>query len=147
MEEEEEVVAGAVVQTPCPDKPGGKATGNVTDAEHTTLLAGADATDVELTNYLTEEGEATVAEIEEGEGTVVTAIGVIEVTEVTEVTEETEEGEVMVKAEATEALQHSSQETGTALTAVPTTLQAVKHAINAMLPSNHACQRLFLQVG
>ena len=115
--EEEEEGMGV---TACLARLGDKGIGSVTDAELTTLPAEADATHAGQTNYLR---GVTAAETE-----VVTEVMVVMATE-----------EVVVVVVVTEAPQPSSPATGTAQIAVLTTLPAVKHATNAMLPSKCMC--------
>ena len=127
-------VAVAVVVLAVPDKPGVKVTGNVTDAELTTLPPGAAATHVEQTKPLKEvTGDLT------GDQTGVTAIvgvtvgvivGVIVGVMGTAVVVEEEE-------EATEEPLPLNREIGTALIAVPTTLQVELHVTSVVPQSEH----------
>ena len=103
---------------------GARVTGNVTDAELTTLPLGADAMHVEQTKPLKE-----VTEVQ---------IGVMATAEV--------EVMVIVEAEVTEEPLLSSLGIGTAQTAVPTILQADKHAINAVAKSERCLMQLFCQI-
>ena len=123
-----------MVVTACPGRHGDRVTGNVTDAELIILPAGADAMHVDLTNY---QRGATAAGTEVATE-VATEVTVVMVTEEVVV--------VVVVVVVTEAHQHSSLETGTAQTAKPITLPAVKHATNAMLPSECACHNCFCRL-
>lgn len=125
-----EVVVATVVIA-CLVKHGGKAIGNVKDAEHTTLPAEADAMVVVMTKL--QRGVTAVGtEVTVGEEVMV--IGVTEAA--------TEEAAVAM----TEARPNSNQEIGTAQTAAPITSPAVKPAINATLQSK-CMSPLLLQVG
>jgi len=115
--------------TACLGRLGDKGTGNATDAELTTLLAEADAMHAGQTNYL------------KGVTAVETEVVTEAVTEVM-VVMATEEVAAVVVVVVTEAPQLSSPATGIAQIAVLTTLPAVKHAINAMLPSKCMCQHV-----
>lgn len=106
-----------------PDSLGARATGNVTDAELTTLPRGDGAMHVEQTkplNGATGIGETGVmATVGVGVMGIVAWVG------------------VEVEVEATEELLHSSLGTGIAQSAPPTILQADKHATSAVLTSEH----------
>ncbi len=120
-------VVVVVVVTADLDRLGVKAIGNVTDAELTILLAEADAMLVDQTRH---QKGVTAAE---------TGVTVVEVVAAT-VIEEAVIEEAVIEAETTgveeeEERQLSSLATGTAQTAAHTTLQAVKPATSAMLPS------------
>lgn len=122
-----------------PGRLGAKATGSATDADLTTLPAEGGVMHVGPTRHLK---GVTAAEI--GATVVVVVVEVATVTEVAEGMTEVTTGVVEVVVE--EGHLPSSLATGTAQTAVRTTLQAVKPATSAMRPSNkrthmkHACQ-------
>lgn len=119
------VVEGMVeVQAQGPDNRGVKATGNVIDAEPTTLLPGAAAMHVEWTKPLNGATEI-------GETGVMVTVGAAEVEVVMVIVV------VVVVEGATEELLHSSPETGIAQTAAPTILQADKHATSVVLTNEH----------
>ena len=129
----------ALVVTACPGKHGDRVTGSVTDAELIILPAEADAMHVDLTNYQRGATAAGTEVATEVATEVETEVTVVMVTEEVVVV-------VVVVVVVTEAHQHSSLETGTAQTAKPITLPAVKHATNAMLPSECACHNCFCRL-
>ena len=110
------------------DSRGVKATGNVTDAEPTTLPPGDAAMRVEQTKPLSGATETGVT------GVMATVVGVVEAMVI-----------VVVVVGVTEELLHSSLGTGIAQTAAPTTLQADKHATSVVLTNEHYTTHMVCQ--